>query len=395
MTTGTIIRIIAALVRREAQLLVSCRTITTIAVLAPLFFSLFYGTIYLKKTETQVPIAVVDEDRSTLSREMIRDLDGHQMMAVTEIASDIDAAFHRFRRLDVQGIVYIPAGFQRGLARGEGADLKVYLNASRFLVANDINKAVTETAATIGAGVRLRYLQARGYSERQAMALVEPLRTDLRPVFNTTDTYGDFLLPGVLMLILQQTFLFSLSQSIGREREKKTLAELLRAAGGDTRLAMIGKGTFYLLLFGVYTMFVFAVVFSFMRLPLTGSLSALIALTVLFFLTVAAVTLWVGTYFPTEVSAFQTTLFTSYPIFLFTGYSWPLQSMPALLKGVAVLLPTTPFLQGIIRLTRRGGGWGEIGTQMLHLAVLLIVAAVAAGYRWRRMMADAVPPTSS
>lgn len=385
MTMMEDFRIIAAVTRREARLVASSRTITTIAILGPLFFSLFYGTIYLYKAETQVAVVVVDEDRSEMSRELIRDLDSHQMMAVMETTPDLETGRRKFQMLDAQAVVYIPSGFQRSLARGEGADLKVYLNASRFLVANDVNKAVTEVAGTIGAGVRLRFLQSHGYSLKQAMELVEPLRLDLRSVYNSSETYGDFLLPGVLILILQQTLLFGLAQSIGREREKKTLAELLKAAGGPWR-AMIGKGTFYLILFCAYAFFAYVVLFQLLRLPLTGNIPALAAMTLLFFLAIVAVTLLAGTFFPTELSAFQATLFTSYPIFLLTGYSWPLMSMPWLPKGVAAILPTTPYLQAVVRLTRMGGGWGEIWPQAVHLTILLVAAIIGAGFRWRRML---------
>ncbi|MDD4052407.1 MAG: ABC transporter permease [candidate division Zixibacteria bacterium] len=394
MTMMDNLRIIAAVVRREARLVASSRTITTIVILAPLFFSLFYGTIYLRKGENQIAVVVVDEDRSQMSLELIRNLDGHQMMAVMVTTPDLETGRHKFRMLDAHAVVYIPSGFQRSLARGEGADLKVYLNASRFLVANDVYKAVTEVAATIGAGVRLRFLQSHGYSLGQAMGLIEPLRLDLRSIYNSPETYGDFLLPGVLVLILQQTLLFGLAQSIGREREKKMLAELLQVAGGLWR-AMIGKGMFYLLLFCAYAFFAYVVLFPLFNLPLNGNIAALAAVTLLFLLAVVACTLLVGTFFPTELSAFQATLFTSYPIFFFTGYSWPLLSMPWLLKGVAVLLPTTPYLQAVSRLGRMGGSWGEIWPQAAHLAVLLIVATIGAWFLWRRMLMTASDTASA
>ena len=81
---------------------------------------------------------------------------------------------------EAQGIIYIPKDFHESLKLGHGADLKVYANASRFLVSNDINKAVTEVVATMGAAIRLHYFQANGNNYEQAVELVEPLRVDIK-----------------------------------------------------------------------------------------------------------------------------------------------------------------------------------------------------------------------
>ena len=99
----------------------------------------------------------------------------------------------------------------------------------------------------------MKILEISGYSTDQAKGMYDPLRVDLRNLFNPSEAYGDFIIPGILIIILQQTLLIGLSESIAREREKNLLGELLAAANGSNSAALLGKASFYLFfLFGIF-----------------------------------------------------------------------------------------------------------------------------------------------
>lgn len=375
-----------AVLKRELNIIRKDWDIIAIILLAPLFYSFFYGTIYLHKSETNVKIVIVDEDRSTLSRLIIRELDAHQAIAVSNVLPEFEQAKNRIYNLKAQAIVYIPRKFSQKIKSGRSASLELFINTSRFLVANDINKAVNQVVATFAGGIQIQTLQARGMNFSQARQYIQPLKTDIHPISNPSFSYGDFLIPGLLALILQQTLLIGFSQSVVRERETHSLQELYEMAGRNYFRLIFGKIVYYFGLFLAYAALFLTVHFSLLKQNFKGSLSAAIMLTSIFLLSVILISFFFSTFFKQKLIALQLFAFTSYPLFLLSGYSWPLFSMPAPLKVLSQLLPTTPYLQAIIRITQMGAGWGDIRPELLHLFLLSIVMLVATVVRLRILL---------
>ncbi len=371
--------------RREVDIIRHDRNIIIVLFLAPIVYALFLGTIFSKKVETEVPIVVVDNDRSEISRAFIRSLDSHQQLQVSKVSPDFESARDDIIASEAQAIVYIPPDFEIGLKSGRAVDLPVYLNTVRFLPSNDINKAVTEVTLTMAAGIRLRFFESKGMNTEQAREAVQPLNGDIRPLFNTAGSYGDFLLPGLFVLILQQTLIFGLSLSVAREREKKTLREFNDVAGGSSLVAVIGKGAPYFLLYGVYTTLSLAVLFSMFRLNVLGSFSALAALLLLFYIGIIGFAMCLSSFFKQEIQALQFLVFTSMPLFLMSGYSWPIWSMPGPLRLLTQLFPSTPLFQVFVRVTQMGAGWQHIWPDLLHLLILAVGWIALAQWRLRRL----------
>ncbi|HOP08362.1 MAG TPA: ABC transporter permease [candidate division Zixibacteria bacterium] len=358
--------------RREVDIIRHDRNIIIVLFLAPVVYALFLGTILIQKVETDIPIVVVDNDHSEISRTLIRYLDSNRLLKVSEVSSDFEAARANILKNEVQAIIYIPDDFGSVLKSGQAVDLAVYLNTARFLPSNDINKGVNEVALTMGAGIRLKYFQAQGINTEEATELVQPLRDDTRSLFNISESYGEFLLPGLLLLILQQTLLFGLALSIAREREQNTMKTLVDLAGGNSLTAILGKGAPYFILYASYTLFSLGVFFVLFHLSLLGSLSALAVLLILFLISIIAFTFCISSFLKKEIQALQFLVFTSMPLFLISGYSWPIWSMPRPLQVFTQLLPSTqPFLV-FVRITQMGAGWGQVLPDLLFILVLTV-----------------------
>lgn len=371
---------------REARSLIGDVNIRMIVLVAPLLYPLLYGTVYWHKTEADVPIVVVDGDHSALSRQFIRDLDAHQLIRVAEVTADAGQAQDRLYRMDAQGIVIIPSGFSRSLLKAEGADVKVLLNTTKFLPSNDLNKAITAVAMSRAADMRVKFLRMAGFSRKQAEEAADPVRDDIRPMFNVTETYGDFLIPGIFILILQQTLLIGLSESVAREREEGTLPELLRTANGSVTAAVWGKGGIYLALYASYALFYAAVYFRLFSLPIAGSASALAVATVLFLISVVYISIFVSSFFTRKILALQTITFTTYPIFFISGYSWPAEALPLPLQWLTQLLPSTQYFTAAVRIMQMDAGWKETAPELLRLAALAAAGFVVTRMRIRTLL---------
>lgn len=372
MRSREYIRTIRAVVRREVEIVRRDTDLFLIVLVAPLFYAFFYGAIYMEKGETDVPVVVVDCDHSVLSRELLRRIDALQLVKVAAETGDVGDGERMLEEGVVEGIVVIPGGFGRDVTRGRGGDLKLELNTSRFLVSNDMNRGITDAALTLGS----------------EMNRTGPggLRVDMRPMFNTTETYGDFLIPAILIVILQQAFWIGLSESVAKERETGSLRGLVTdAARGHALLAVAGKSGFYLIVFAAYGFFFYTVHFSLFSLPFRGNALLFASLLCLFLLAVGGVGFFIGTFFPKKILALQVLGFTSYPIFLMTGYSWPFMAIPPVLQGLAMTFPMTPFLSASTRVLLMGAGAGDVIPEVLHLVALILVGWGLSVWRLKRL----------
>jgi ABC-2 type transport system permease protein len=375
-----------AVLKRETAIIIKDVDIITIILLSPLFYSFFYSSIYTNKSETDVPVVVVDMDHSTLSKSLIRNLDAHQLVKVNEVVSDYSEAIDRVYKFEDHGIIYIPKDFESNLKKGIGTELKVYLNTTRFLISNDINKAVTEVTSTIAAGVKLKYFQAQGFSIEQAREIIEPLKGEVKPLFNPTESYGDFLIPGLLVLVLQQTLLMGLAESIAKERENKTLHNLWETSNKSIWAAITGKSLYYFLIYAAYAILFFVVHFSIFKINFKGDVLAASVLTVLFLASVIYISIFISSFFNRKIISLQVFAFTTYPVFLVSGYPWPFQAMPKVLYYFAMILPSTPYLNAFNRITQMGAGWNDVVPEVFHLLILCIIGLAATRIRMKTLI---------
>lgn len=379
-------RTLLKLVRREIGLIIPDRNLISVLLIAPLFYSFFYGSIYYNKVETDVPVVVIDQDQSTTSRKFIRMLDASQLVNVTKDACDMNSVEKEIVSGNAHAIIFIRANFEAELKSGKGSDIKLFLNTSRFLISNDINKAVNEVSATLGAGIRLKYFQAQSYNYEQAKELIEPVKFETRPIFNFTESYGDFLIPSVLIIILHQTLLLGLSESVAKEREQKTISSLFSYADYNIPTAIIGKGLFYVLLYTVYTTFFFSVNFYIFKLPFNGSVAPFLLSTILMITAVVFMSIFISSFFERKIIAMQFLTLSSYPVFLISGYSWPIEFLPTPIKALAGLIPFTPYSNSVIKLTMMESGIANVYPQIIHLFILAVLFFIAAYYRMKHLL---------
>lgn len=367
--------------KRELRIIVNDRNIFTIVILAPIFYALFYCTIYFNKNEESVDVIVVDMDHSKTSETIIKELDATQIMNVTGVTGSLEDAKDKLYSFKAHAIIYIDKNFEKSLKTGKGADLKTYLNTTRFLVSNDINKAVNEIAITTGYKTKVKFFETAGYNINQAKEISDPLKVDLRPMFNTTDSYGDFMIPALLVLIIQQTLLIGLAESVAKERENDTIKDLFYASNKSPWSLIFGKSLFYILMYSAYALFFFTALFSLYTQDLRGSSFSLIVLTLFFILSVTFIAIFISSFFKKKILSLQFFVFLSQPVFLLSGYSWPLQSMPDWVRYLSLSLPSTQYFQAFVRIVTMGAGFYDVLPELNAMALMTVIGLVLT--RWR------------
>jgi ABC-2 type transport system permease protein len=355
-----------------------------IFVVGVIAYSLAYPLPYIHQVMREVPVAVVDPDGSALSRRLTRMTDASELLR-TFVVPDLATAEAAVRAGRAGGVLAIPRGFERDLLRGGQVTVEAWGDASYFLVYRQVLTGLTQSTGTLSAGIEIRRLCAAGMSLGQARAFRDPLPLVLRPLWNPAGGYASYVVPGVLMLVLQQTLLIGLGLLGGTARERGGDPRL-EAARGRGRLTpvLLGRAGAYLMLAAGNAVWVFLVVFHIFRFPQRGGLGVLALFLLPFLLAVILLGLTLAHLFRNRETAIQVLLFTSLPAVFLAGFSWPVEAIPAPLRLLSQLLPTTPGIAGVLRITQMGAPLGAVLREWTGLWVLVALYFALAWAALRR-----------
>ena len=370
------------LIGRELNIIANDGSILLTIFIAPLLYMFLLGTIYLHKDIDSVDIAIVDNDNSELSHTFIRFIESSQKVNIKSQLPNYNEAIEQLLNINVHGVIIIPKNFDSDIRLLKGSNINVYLNNSRFLMSNEINKTVQKIAIMMGAGIRLRYFEEQGINPKEAIEMVMPVQAEIHFMNNIFNNYGYFLLPGLLILILQQTLFIGLGESLSLEREEKIFSKLV-ASDYNTTTAIIGKNIFYLILYSAYFTLTFSVIFPFFGLPVKGANILLITTSVLFIISVILFTNLLSLFFKKQIVFMEIAAFTTYPFFLITGFSWPMYALPLPYQIISNLIPTTPMLEAIVKITQQNASLNIVKIPLLTLFIQIIVFFILTKLRYK------------
>jgi ABC-2 type transport system permease protein len=332
---------------------------------ATLFFCLFVPQPYLAELVRDTPVLVIDQDGSQSSRELIRRIDATDSIAVRHV-SDMSAAKELFLKRQAFGIIVVPENFEHDLLVGRSAPIAAYTDGSYFVLNSAMGTALTNVTLGFGAEVQMSRLVAAGTDRAAALSIVAPLTITAVPLFNPQGGYASFLLPGLFVLILQQTLLVG----IATLRTRRPSAGIVASAGE----AAVYVGLYCLL--GAVALFVLMpFVFG---LPRLGSITTVFLVMVPFLAAVTAMGfLLAKLIFSREGLMFFLVVF-SMPLFLLSGMSWPAESIPPAVHWLSLLVPSTSAIPAIVRINQMGAGQSAVeGTIVLQVVLALAYAALA------------------
>lgn len=360
------------ILKRELRNVSKDSSLFLILLLAPILYAFMYGSIYLNKGEEKVKLALIDNDGTAISRTLTEQFASTPMIEIIP-SSNINEAQEKMYQGEVQGYFYIQSGFEKNILSQKQTNVNLVLNASRFLPSSDLLSTVTKVCLTVGAGVRKTYFNKQGMGEDESMKMTNPINMDYRPLYNSSMTYGSFLLPGLLAIILQQTLLIGVAAAFTSEREEKKLINLYQISKQSISKMIFGKSLLYFIVFMIFGLFFSIVNFSVFGVEIRGDYVALAVVFGLFIATIIVFGMLIGSFFTTKLFAFQVMVFSSYPIFLITGYSMPYQALPRFVQILSDSLPTSPFLKTYISIVQSGGSLSDNLSSVIHLVILWIV----------------------
>ncbi len=357
---------------------------------APIAYTALYGSIYWNKAEVDVPVDIVDLDHSALSRRLWRDIDALQDVRIAHCGQDETISHDRLEHGIVHGIVLIPEGYEEDVKTGRQAVVHLTLSPGRLLVLSDIGIGISRTVATNGARVTGSVLARQGVPVFQNSAYAQPIGVTWTAMFNPWLTYGDMILPALLAVILIQLALIGTAAATAAEWGSGGWEEIFRRQGRRASVVVTGKTVMFVTVFVFFSALAGCTVVPLFDVHVGGNVALLFLLLLFAFAAAVLLGLFVGSYFRHRLTVFVVLGFSSYPLFMLSGYAWPGSQLAPWLRMLSRLFPTTPFLRGIGTLTQMGGGISQLLPQLLNLGVLILLFGAAAWWRYRGIAREAI-----
>jgi ABC-2 type transport system permease protein len=367
----------------EWQRVLGTRSAFTVIVLAPLIYGFYYPQPYLNQILRKLPIAVVDNDMSDISRRLAETLDASGALRVVARPRTVAEARDVIDRGLALAAVEVPAGTERDLLKGINVHIPVYADATYLFIFRSTASGVATAIATLSSELVSRGGRSDGSLVKAKLAGTSPADVLLQPIFNPVGGYASYIVPAVFILILQQTLLIGAAMLT-----REALSE-----GGSVLACVAGRSiahlTLYMPALALY-LIVLPHVYGFSTL---GHLPQLFALAALFVLATSFLGQAIGTLLTRPENATLLLLATSLPQFFTTGFAWPREAIPNVALAFGRIFPADFAINGLVRINQLGASLWDVASSWIglwSLALAYFILAVSfAGITRKRLANEA------
>ena len=354
-------------------------------ILLPLAYPLLYSWIYNNEVVREVPVAVVDNSHSQTSREFVRHVDASPDVRVAAWSNNLEEASRLVARQEVYGIILLPEDFDRQLGRMQQAHVSVYCNMGLMLTYKAIFQTCSAVAADMNSHIQIAL--SGNPTTREDQLTTHPMQVSDVPIFNNTGGYGNFILPGVLVLIIQQVMLLGIGIAYGTSYEKRRFSRLTPMYERRFGLAriMIGRTMGFFVLFLLIAAWVLLAVPRLFHFVQMLHFSDFLLFVVPYLLACVFFATTFSFFIRQRENVMLLVVFTSVPFLFMSGVSWPKSNIPEVWQWVSWLFPSTFGIQGFIKMNTMGGVFGDIIPEIKGLWIQTVIYGVFATLvtRWQ------------
>ncbi|RFB80929.1 ABC transporter permease [Methylovirgula sp. 4M-Z18] len=358
-------------------------------VIAPTLYAAYYPQPYVGQLVRNVPIAVVDDDNTELSRAIIQNLNADEALRVARRPLNLSDAQAEIARREVFGVVSIPAGTERDYLKGNSARIPVYADSAYFLLYNRTAGGISEAIAAVGTDYQAGPARSDGSLYHAAVSRAAPVEFVSTPLFNPTGGYLSYVVPAALILILQQTLLMGVATLGGVNTSQR--GQEARLQRGEPA-AIIGQSlAHFALVLPFYLLYLFVLprIYGYAS---TDHYVDLLAIVVPFIFAVSLLGQFVGAIVKRRETAVIVMMGLGLPLFFMVGVSWPVDAMPQIARVIASAIPSTFGIDGIVRVNQMGASIGDVSHDCIRLWVMALVYGTLAFIATRRFSFAEAPP---
>ena len=332
------------------------------------FYGILYNYMYSPDVLRDVPIAVVDESRTPLSRRYIRLLDATPQVRVQGVVDGMPQARERVQKGEAVGIVFLPIDFDEKVGRGEETVFVSYNTSVAFLYYASLKEAFSGVMLALDDAIRPAQIVFQDSDVVPSVTNVRSIGVQGVALYNPSGGYASYLIPAVLMVIIFQTLLMVISMRCGTEceqRMKPLFCVVKQRSSWSTSLSIVvGKSVVYVSFYALFSIFLIGLLPLLFDLPHLASPLLLIQLMIPYLFATAFFGLSCSPFFKDSDAPLLLIAFFSVGLLFLSGVSWPLELMPWPWRILHYLIPAPVGILAYVKTNCMGASISDISKEM-------------------------------
>lgn len=357
------------LLKREFRLFFTNTTMLSVFFLAPLVYALLIGFTYQSGKVTDIPVIIIDQDKTPTSQQMVDMLEDNHSIKVLNYQAEPASLKDEVIKTEAGAVVIIPERFEAGILQKKYPELNVYINTSNVLTANFASKAIQLTVGTFSAGAEMKALQKKGMNADQAKISFEPFKANYITLFNTTSNYLVFMWPALMAVVLQQVILLAMAVTFSEEFKRDSFVKDFAGKQKYAVLVMAIK-CLPVWLFSNVNLLIFYWCGVYFKIPMPENASNFFLVTAMFVVASTNLGVLVSILIPNALKATQILMIIASPAFIISGFTWPTYAMPEMITRFTEIIPLTPYLQALKIMVVQHGSDDLTKKYFWHLFIL-------------------------
>lgn len=342
---------------------------------APIGYGILFGYVYQQGKVKDLPIVIIDQDRSPASDKIIDAFEDNEGLFVADVRSTPGNILAEMPTEQYAAVITLPSDFEKHLLQKKHPEIRVDLNMANILNANTASNNINTVLMTLNAGMEIEGLKKQGLHPTQAKTSYESFKINFNKLYNSSGNYVSFMLPGILAAIMQQVIFLAMALVFSRDFEDGYFSQLIQKSKSSVYHIVL-KATPFLLMLPVMWFFVSLL---FIHFNITADIFNFPMLVLTVLLTLAS--MFIGMLFsiaiPSQLKATELLMVISTPAFILSGFTWPTEAIPGFITSIAQFIPVTQFLSGFRKIAFYGGDLSSITSEISILVSIIIVAFVA------------------
>ncbi len=348
---------------REFRLVFSDAGVLLFFFILPTVYPLVYTFIYNPEVARDIPVAVVDDARTSMSRELVRHADATDAIKIIGYASSLTDARRWHAEKACYGILVIPENYEQKIGRGEQSAVVFYSDMSLLLRYRGFLSAMTDLSIATGAEIR-----------QELTAASSSMPIDSRSVIlgDSAQGFASFVIPGILILILQQSLILGIAMLGGAEKERRRRNNGYDplAIDAPSTAALVGKSLCYFTIYIPLVIYILHFVPLFFNLPHMGSAADYLLFIVPLLFASIFMGMTVRVFVSERESSMLVIVFSSVVFLFLSGLTWPRYAMSPLWQWIGGCIPATWGVEGFIRINNNGASLEQAGNAYIMLWIL-------------------------
>ena len=354
--------------------------ILIVLILGNVGYGFLYNLLYNTNVYKEAPIAIVDMSQSDLSRHIVDYIDATQQVEVVSKTMNFDEAKRMLIEREIVGFLYIPSELKEEIMKGNQAQCVVYGSTLSFLDYLNIYEAVNFASLSVNSELLPEMVESLNMIDVLFLANDKAVNIVNEPLYNTSEGYGTYLIPPVMVIIIFQTLMITVAMRCGEEKTTR-LRDNKTTSWSYSIKIVLGKAFTNVMIYSVFAIFFLGLLPLIFDLPHLGdSLDIIIMMIPYLFASVFFCLSLSPLYTDSDMPLFFI-VFMSVPLVFLTGISYPLELMPWHWKILHYIIPTAPATLAFVKLDCMGGDLTNIVPEMTTLwiqcAVYFVIAVLS------------------